>query len=74
MIDFCYLDLQAQARECLFEKLELQSKESRDIDVSLDLAQEASQVKYLLALKSDRKSRVRDLVLLSRKIKFYRIE
>ncbi|XP_031775353.1 rhophilin-2 isoform X3 [Apis florea] len=34
----------AQARECLFEKLELQSKDGRSIDVSLDLAQEASQV------------------------------
>ncbi|XP_024225706.1 rhophilin-2 isoform X1 [Bombus impatiens] len=34
----------AQARECLFEKLELQSKDGRNIDVSLDLAQEASQV------------------------------
>ena len=36
--------IQAQARECLFEKLELQSKDSRNIDVSLDLAQEAAQV------------------------------
>jgi hypothetical protein len=35
---------QAQARECLFEKLELQSRESRDIDISLDIAQEAVQV------------------------------
>ncbi|XP_015435444.1 PREDICTED: rhophilin-2 isoform X1 [Dufourea novaeangliae] len=34
----------AQARECLFEKLELQSAEGRNMDVSLDLAQEASQV------------------------------
>ncbi|OAD52287.1 Protein diaphanous [Eufriesea mexicana] len=34
----------AQARECLFEKLELQSKDGRNIDVCLDLAQEASQV------------------------------
>ncbi|XP_076177375.1 GTP-Rho-binding protein rhophilin [Ptiloglossa arizonensis] len=34
----------AQARECLFEKLELQSGEGRNVDVSLDLAQEASQV------------------------------
>ncbi|XP_018304757.1 rhophilin-2 isoform X1 [Mycetomoellerius zeteki] len=34
----------AQARECLFEKLELQSKDSRSIDVCLDLAQEAAQV------------------------------
>ncbi|XP_039298472.1 rhophilin-2 isoform X2 [Nilaparvata lugens] len=34
----------AQARECLFEKLELQSTEKRDIDVCLDLAQEAAQV------------------------------
>lgn len=38
------LSFQAQARECLFEKLELQSKDGRNIDVSLDLAQEASQV------------------------------
>lgn len=36
--------LQAQARECLFEKLELQSKDGRNVDVSVDLAQEASQV------------------------------
>ncbi|KAG8222093.1 hypothetical protein J437_LFUL000856 [Ladona fulva] len=35
----------AQARECLFEKLELQSKERKiDVDLSLDLAQEAAQV------------------------------
>ncbi|KAG5305842.1 RHPN2 protein, partial [Pseudoatta argentina] len=34
----------AQARECLFEKLEFQSKDSRNIDVCLDLAQEAAQV------------------------------
>ncbi|XP_029038053.2 rhophilin-2 isoform X1 [Osmia bicornis bicornis] len=34
----------AQARECLFEKLELQSRDGRNIDVSLDLAQEAAQV------------------------------
>ncbi|KYM94461.1 Rhophilin-2 [Cyphomyrmex costatus] len=34
----------AQARECLFEKLELQSKDSRNVDVCLDLAQEAAQV------------------------------
>ncbi|XP_043247942.1 rhophilin-2 isoform X2 [Colletes gigas] len=34
----------AQARECLFEKLELQSGDGRNVDVSLDLAQEASQV------------------------------
>ncbi|KAL2730333.1 rhophilin-2 isoform X3, partial [Vespula maculifrons] len=34
----------AQARECLFEKLELQSREGRTIDISLDLAQEAAQV------------------------------
>lgn len=35
---------QAQARECLFEKLELQSRDKRDVDISLDLAQEAAQV------------------------------
>ncbi|XP_044742961.1 rhophilin-2 isoform X2 [Chrysoperla carnea] len=34
----------AQARECLFEKLELQSHDNRDIDIWLDLAQEAAQV------------------------------
>ncbi|XP_032678770.1 rhophilin-2 isoform X1 [Odontomachus brunneus] len=34
----------AQARECLFEKLELQSRDGRNIDVCLDLAQEAAQV------------------------------
>lgn len=34
----------AQARECLFEKLELQSRDKRDVDISLDLAQEAAQV------------------------------
>ncbi|XP_008195133.1 rhophilin-2 isoform X2 [Tribolium castaneum] len=32
----------AQARECLLEKLDLQSKESRSIDICLDLAQEAA--------------------------------
>ncbi|XP_018319806.1 rhophilin-2-like isoform X2 [Agrilus planipennis] len=32
----------AQARECLLEKLELQSKDKRTIDICLDLAQEAS--------------------------------
>jgi hypothetical protein len=42
---------QAQARECLFEKLELQSRERRDVDLCLDLAQEAAQAsfaKYIL--------------------------
>ncbi|XP_046385024.1 rhophilin-2 [Ischnura elegans] len=35
----------AQARECLFEKLEVQSKErALDVDLCLDLAQEAAQV------------------------------
>ncbi|EFN84882.1 Rhophilin-2 [Harpegnathos saltator] len=34
----------AQARECLFEKLELQSRDGRNVDVCLDLAQEAAQV------------------------------
>ncbi|XP_075229263.1 GTP-Rho-binding protein rhophilin isoform X2 [Lycorma delicatula] len=34
----------AQARECLFEKLELQSKDKRDVDICFDLAQEAAQV------------------------------
>ncbi|XP_023309743.1 rhophilin-2 isoform X2 [Anoplophora glabripennis] len=32
----------AQARECLLEKLQLQSEENRSIDICLDLAQEAS--------------------------------
>lgn len=41
---FEFLLFQAQARECLFEKLELQSREGRTIDISLDLAQEAAQV------------------------------
>ncbi|CAH0550200.1 unnamed protein product [Brassicogethes aeneus] len=34
----------AQARECLLEKLQLQSEENRSLDVCLDLAQEASQL------------------------------
>ncbi|XP_065168699.1 rhophilin-2 isoform X2 [Atheta coriaria] len=34
----------AQARECLLEKLELQSLENRTIDVCFDLAQEAAQL------------------------------
>lgn len=34
----------AQARECLLEKLELQSDDNRSIDICLDLAQEASQL------------------------------
>lgn len=38
---------QAQARECLFEKLELQSQDKRDVDISLDLAQEAAQVRKI---------------------------
>lgn len=38
---------QAQARECLFEKLELQSQDNRDVDISLDLAQEAAQVRKM---------------------------
>ncbi|XP_014206839.1 rhophilin-2 isoform X2 [Copidosoma floridanum] len=44
MLDMLVQLMLAQARECLFEKLELQSREQRDIDVSLDLAQEAAQV------------------------------
>ncbi|RZC34132.1 BRO1 and/or PDZ domain containing protein, partial [Asbolus verrucosus] len=32
----------AQARECLLEKLDLQSKDNRPIDICLDLAQEAA--------------------------------
>ncbi|KAK9688363.1 PDZ domain [Popillia japonica] len=34
----------AQARECLLEKLDLQSTENRSIDVCFDLAQEATQL------------------------------
>jgi len=45
----------AQARECLLEKLELQSEENRSIDVCFDLAQEAAQL-------SDCYSQVYDLV------------
>lgn len=33
-----------QARECLLEKLELQSEDNRSIDICLDLAQEAAQL------------------------------
>lgn len=32
----------AQARECLLEKLDLQSKDNRSVDICLDLAQEAA--------------------------------
>ncbi|XP_049826828.1 rhophilin-2-like isoform X2 [Aethina tumida] len=34
----------AQARECLLEKLQLQSEDNRSLDICLDLAQEASQL------------------------------
>ncbi|XP_066142367.1 rhophilin-1 isoform X3 [Euwallacea fornicatus] len=34
----------AQARECLLEKLQLQSEENRSIDICLDLAQEAAEL------------------------------
>ncbi|XP_054276992.1 rhophilin-2-like isoform X2 [Macrosteles quadrilineatus] len=44
MLDMLVQLMLAQARECLFEKLELQSRDKRDVDVSLDLAQEAAQV------------------------------
>ncbi|XP_023289396.1 rhophilin-2 [Orussus abietinus] len=44
MLDMLVQLMLAQARECLFEKLELQSRGGRNIDVSLDLAQEAAQV------------------------------
>lgn len=53
----------AQARECLFEKLELQSRDAfdedaaasdtRDVDVSLDLAQESAQVADVYGLVHD---------------------
>lgn len=36
--------LQAQARECLLEKLQLQSKDKNDPDIFLDLAHEAQTV------------------------------
>ncbi|ENN71765.1 hypothetical protein YQE_11563, partial [Dendroctonus ponderosae] len=36
--------LLAQARECLLEKLQLQSEENRTIDICLDLAQEAAEL------------------------------
>lgn len=35
---------QAQARECLLEKLQLQSSDKRTVDIYLDLAQEAAQL------------------------------
>lgn len=35
---------QAQARECLFEKLEIQSRDRLDSSVCLDLSQEAAQL------------------------------
>lgn len=39
----------AQARECLLEKLELQSREERSIDISFDLAQEAAHLSQCYA-------------------------
>ncbi|KAK5647301.1 hypothetical protein RI129_002193 [Pyrocoelia pectoralis] len=39
----------AQARECLLEKLELQSREDRSVDVSFDLAQEAAHLSQCYA-------------------------
>lgn len=45
--------LQAQARECLFEKLQLQAREARgealpaDLDMCLDLAQESAQLAHV---------------------------
>ncbi|KAB0805525.1 hypothetical protein PPYR_02495 [Photinus pyralis] len=39
----------AQARECLLEKLELQSREDRSVDISFDLAQEAAQLSQCYA-------------------------
>ncbi|KAF7988466.1 hypothetical protein HCN44_001039 [Aphidius gifuensis] len=44
MLDMLVQLMLAQARECLFEKLELQSRDNKNIDVLFDLAQEASQV------------------------------
>lgn len=43
-IHMFYDYFQAQARECLLEKLQLQSKDNRTVDIYLDLAQEASQL------------------------------
>lgn len=40
---------QAQARECLFEKLELQSRERRNSDVASDLSQEAAHLAEVYA-------------------------
>ncbi|XP_072162013.1 rhophilin-2-like [Bemisia tabaci] len=44
MLDMLVHLMLAQARECLFEKLELQSEEKRNMDVWLDLAQESAQL------------------------------
>ncbi|KAL7304451.1 hypothetical protein TKK_0003246 [Trichogramma kaykai] len=49
MLDMLVQLMLAQARECLFEKLELQSRDARDAEVSLDLAQEAAQVSAVYA-------------------------
>lgn len=38
------INSQAQARECLLEKLQLQSEDNRSIDICLDLAQEAAEL------------------------------
>lgn len=35
---------QSQARECLLEKLQLQSEDNRSVDICLDLAQEAAEL------------------------------
>ncbi|XP_065200233.1 rhophilin-2 isoform X2 [Planococcus citri] len=50
MMDMLIQLMLAQARECLFEKLELQSQDKRDVDISLDLAQEAAQVADVYSL------------------------
>ncbi|KAG5900121.1 hypothetical protein JTB14_012794 [Gonioctena quinquepunctata] len=42
MLDMFVQLMLAQARECLLEKLQLQSKEKRSIDICLDLSQEAA--------------------------------
>ncbi|KAL7304348.1 hypothetical protein TKK_0003148 [Trichogramma kaykai] len=49
MLDMLVQLMLAQVRECLFEKLELQSRDARDAEVSLDLAQEAAQVSAVYA-------------------------
>lgn len=44
LYNFFFSSTQAQAKECLLEKLELESDEKKGIDAALELAQEASHV------------------------------